>query len=267
VDGGFLELVRYGIRPANDPIIVDTIKVVDAMIKKDLPNGPGYYRYNHDGYGQGNQGQDWYNNCPFGVGRPWPLLTGERGHYELATGDNAKAKLYVRYLEAFAGSRGLLPEQLWDLDDLPDSFVKGGPTGSAMPLAWAHAEYIKLVRSVSDNKVFDRLDTVANHYNPPAGQPPYVPSTLEIWNFDRQFPFMQAGKTIRIPLATKFSVRWTNDNWITWQDTTATSTSVGIYFADLPTTPGQAGSSLSFTFLWLPAGQWQGPPNFSVGLT
>jgi glucoamylase len=108
---------------------------------------------------------------------------------------------------------------------------------------------------------------VANHYNPPAGQPPYVPSTLEIWNFDRQFPFMQAGKTIRIPLATKFSVRWTNDNWITWQDTTATSTSVGIYFADLPTTPGQAGSSLSFTFLWLPAGQWQGPPNFSVGLT
>jgi glucoamylase len=267
VDGGFLELVRYGVRAANDPIVVNTIKVVDAVIKKDLPNGPGYYRYNHDGYGQGNQGQDWYNGCPFGVGRPWPLLTGERGHYELATGDNAKAKQYVRYLEAFAGTRGLLAEQLWDLPDLPNSFVLGGPTGSAMPLAWAHAEYIKLVRSVSDNRVFDRLDIVADRYNPPVGQPQYVPSTLEVWNFDRQFPAMQAGKTLRIPLAGQFRLRWTNDNWKTWQDQDAKSTGVGIYFADVPTTTGQVGSSLSFTFLWLPSQQWQGPPNLSVELT
>src|SRR5262249_35913863 len=156
------------------PIIVNTIKVMDATIKKDLPYGPGYLRYNHDGYGQGDQGQDWYDNCGFGVGRPWPLLTGERGHYELAAGNNAKP--YVQYLEKFAGLRGLLREQLWDKATLPNTLmVRGGPTGSAIPLAWAHAEYIKLVRSVSDQRVFDRLDVVANRYQPQPGQPLRAP--------------------------------------------------------------------------------------------
>jgi glucoamylase len=94
VDAGFLELVRYGICTADDPIIEASVKVVDAIIKKDLPGGPGFYRYNYDSYGQGSQGQDWHDNSNFGLGHPWPLLTGERGHYELATGDIAKAKLY-----------------------------------------------------------------------------------------------------------------------------------------------------------------------------
>jgi glucoamylase len=265
VDGGFLELVRYGVRAAADPIIVNTVKVVDAVIKKNLPGGPGYYRYNHDGYGQGSQGQDWSDGCPWGVGRPWPLLTGERGHYELAAGNNPK--LYLQYLEAFAGTRGLLPEQMWDLPNIANPpFITGGPTGSAMPLAWAHAEYIKLVRSVSDNRVFDRLDIVFNRYNPPASQPPYAPSRLEIWNLDRQFPSMSAGKTLRIPLGGSFRLRWTLDNWNTWQDVTATATAVGTYYADVVTSATQAGSTLSFTFYWLSTQTWQGPPNFSVGL-
>jgi glucoamylase len=264
VDGGFLELVRYGIRAANDPIIADTVKVMDATIKKDLPAGPGYYRYNHDGYGQGDLGQDWYDGAPFGVGRPWPLLTGERGHYELAAGNDAKP--YVRYLEKFAGARGLLPEQLWDLPDLPGTpWLLGGPTGSAMPLAWAHAEYIKLVRSVSDNRVFDQLDIVANRYQPQPGHPPHAPSMLEVWNFDRRFPSVQAGKTVRFPLAVPFRLHWTSDG-NTWQDLTSTPTSVGIYYADLPTTANQAGSSLSFNFYWLNAQVWQQPSNFYIAI-
>jgi glucoamylase len=273
IDGGFLELVRYGVRAAKDPIIVNSVKVVDAIIKKNLAQGPGlpelpgFYRYNHDGYGQGNLGQDWYVGCPFGVGRPWPLLTGERGHYELAAGNADNAKPYIQYLEAFAGSRGLLPEQVWDLPDLPNTpFVTGGPTGSAMPLAWAHAEYIKLVRSVSDNRVFDRLDVVVNRYQPPPGQPTRAPSTIEIWNFDRQLPSMPAGKTVRIPLAAPFRLRWTHDGWNTWKDDDATPvTAIGIYYVDLPTQAAQAGSVLTFTFFWLTSQTWQGA-NFSIGL-
>jgi glucoamylase len=264
VDGGFLELVRYGVRPANDPTIVNSVKVVDAIIKKDLPQGPGFHRYNHDAYGQGDLGQDWYDGCPFGVGRPWPLLTGERGHYELAAGNNAKP--YILYLEAFAGSSGLLPEQVWDLPNKPNiPFFTGGPTGSARPLAWAHAEYIKLVRSVSDNQVFDRLDVVANRYQPQPGQPPRAPSPLEIWNFDRQLPSTPAGKTIRFPLAAPFRLRWSIDNWNTWEDSVATDTAVGISYVDLPTQAAQAGIALTFTFFWLSSNTWQGA-NFSIGL-
>jgi glucoamylase len=136
-----------------------------------------------------------------------------------------------------------------------------------MPLAWAHAEYIKLVRSVSDNRVFDRLDIVANRYNPPAGQAPYVPSVLEIWNLDRQFPSMPAGKTLRIPLAAPFRLRWSNDNWASWHEITAVSTAVNIYYTDLATTTRQAGSTLTFTLFWLDTLSWQGQPNFSVKLT
>ncbi|MDH6147937.1 MULTISPECIES: glycoside hydrolase family 15 protein [Paraburkholderia] len=264
VDAGFLELVRYGIRAANDPIIVNSIKVVDAVIRKNLPQGPGFYRYNHDGYGQGNLGEDWYDGSPFGVGRPWPLLAGERGHYELAAGGDPTP--YIRALEAFAGTRGLLPEQVWDLPDLPNTpFVTGGPTGSATPLAWAHAEYIKLVRSASDGHVFDRLDVVAGRYQPRLAQAPRARSTIEIWNFNRPLPSIPAATTLRIPLAAPFRLRWSIDDWASSEDSEATTTAVGIYYVDLVTQAAQAGSSLAFTFFWTSSQTWQGQ-NFSVAL-
>ena len=258
VDGGFMELVRFGIRSAQDPIIQNTVEVIDAVLKDDLPNGPCYRRYNHDGYGQGEQGQ------PFGfegVGRPWPLLTGERAHYEVAVGRDAKP--FVLHMEAFAGARGLIAEQLWNAPPLLDAFpplMTGGPTGSAMPLAWGHAEYIKLVRSVSDGRVFDRIDAVAERY-----QQAHAASPLEIWNFDRQLPAMVAGKMLRFPLAEPFHLRWTNDGWHTWQDALATATKVGISYVDLPTQAAQAGTTLVFTFYWPSSETWQGT-NFSIYL-
>ena len=109
IDGGFLELVRYGVRRADDPLIMDSLKVVDAVLKRDLPQGPAWLRYNHDGYGQTAE-------CgPFegwGQGRPWPLLTGERAHYELAAGNGYEA--LVRTYEQFATCGEMLPEQVWD---------------------------------------------------------------------------------------------------------------------------------------------------------
>ena len=100
VDGGFLELVRYGVRRADDPLIVDTLKVVDAVLKRDLPQGPGWLRYNWDGYGQRADGLGYEG---WGQGRVWPLLTGERAHYELAAG-NGVIPLIETY-EKFADGR------------------------------------------------------------------------------------------------------------------------------------------------------------------
>lgn len=264
VDAGFLELVRYGIRAANDPIIVDSVKVVDAVISKTLPQGTAFYRYNHDQYGQGNEGQAWYDGAPFGKGRPWPLLSGERGHYELAAGGDATT--YLRALEQFAGPRRLLPEQVWDMPDLANtSFVLGGPTGSAMPLAWAHAEYIKLVRSVSDGRVFDRLDVVVERYQAQPGQPSRARRDIEVWNFARPVPTIAAGKTLRITLPSPFSLHWSSDDWATSKDQEATQTAVGIYYVDLATEAPEAGTSRVFTFFLVDKQRWQGS-NYSVTL-
>src|SRR5208337_3395901 len=153
VDGGFLELVRYGIRKASDPLVVDSLRVVDKILKVDTPLGPCWHRYNHDGYGQREDGGPYEG---WGKGRAWPLLTGERGHYEIAAKRDPAP--YIRAMERFSSSGGLLPEQIWDELDNDDAHMQfGKPTGSAMPLMWAHAEYIKLLRSVRDGKAFDLI--------------------------------------------------------------------------------------------------------------
>ncbi len=125
VDAGFLELVRYGIRKPDDPLIVDSLKVVDAVLKVDTPVGPVWHRYNHDGYGQREDGGPYVR---WGKGRGWPLLTGERAHFELAAGRDIKP--FIRAIERFASSTGLLPEQVWDEKDQPRSHMfLGRPTG------------------------------------------------------------------------------------------------------------------------------------------
>ncbi len=160
VDAGFLELVRYGIRRPGDPLIEDSLRVVDAVLKVETPLGPCWRRYNHDGYGQRAGGEAY---AGWGVGRPWPLLTGERAHYELAAGRDVRS--FVRALERFANPCGLLPEQIWDGPDNPEAGMRFGfPTGAAMPLLWAQAEYLKLLRSIRDGVIFDRIAPVAERY-------------------------------------------------------------------------------------------------------
>lgn len=261
VDGGFLELVRYGIRDPRDPNIVASVAVIDAKLQTTLPQGPGYHRYNNDVYGQGPQGQPWVNDNS-GIGRPWPLLTGERGHYEVALGNDATP--YVHYIENFAGLEKLIPEQIWDQPDRTNpTFKLGGPTGSARPLAWAHAEYIKLVCSVSNKKVFDRVDAVEARYLDASAPPTYrkvrAPNTLEIFNLAYRPSQMKAGYTIRFPLGANFKLRWTGNNWSTSTDTDATQllSSLPFYYVDIPTTQAQAGITLKFSIFWKNSQTWQ----------
>ena len=149
IDAGFLELVRYGVRRADDPLIIDSLKVVDSVLKIDTPFGPCWRRYNHDGYGQRKDGGPYLG---WGQGRAWPILTGERAHYELAAGHDVTA--LISAIEQFSSQGGMLPEQVWDHNDLPsEDMYCGRSAGSAQPLVWAHAEYLKLLRSVVDGRV------------------------------------------------------------------------------------------------------------------
>ena len=135
IDPGFLELVRYGIRRADDPLIIDSLKVVDQILKIDTPYGPCWRRYNHDGYGQRKDGGPYMG---WGQGRAWPILTGERGHFEFAAGNDPTP--YIDAMEKFSSFGGMLPEQVWDYADMPsEGMYFGRSAGSAQPLVWAHA--------------------------------------------------------------------------------------------------------------------------------
>jgi glucoamylase len=257
VGGDFLQLVRLGIRPANDPLIVDSVAVIDHILKRDLPNGPCWRRYNFDGYGQKDDGSAFDGT---GVGRSWPILTGERGHYELAAGRNPRP--YLTAMEKFANVGGLIPEQLWDAEDIPNKEMGfGRPSGSAMPLCWAHAEFISLARSTLDGVGFDRIEPVYQRYVATASK-----SSLEIWSFHHAIRRIPAGKKLRLVLGADATVVWSGDDWTNVERFEVMAiTSLKLWFVDLPVEKSPTDSSVQFTFYWKEAQHWEGR-NFAVGV-
>jgi glucoamylase len=252
VDGGFLELVRYGIRRADDPLIEATVKVIDTALRHDFPEGPCYRRYSHDGYGQQDDGGAFTS---YGRGRPWPLLAGERGHYELAAGRDVGT--YIRAMEGFANKTGLLPEQIWDQADIPSELLfYGRQTGSATPLMWAHAEYIKLLRSVADGKVFDFIPEVATRYSSGTH-----PRRIEIWKPNRQPKSVRAGSLLRIQSKHPFVLHWSRDNWGTVVENASKMTPLGVTYVDIEIAPDEV-DAIRFTFHWRDPDHWEGRDYF-----
>jgi glucoamylase len=253
-----LALVRFGLRAADDPRIVNTVKVIDATLRVDTPAGPCWHRYTDDGYGEHDDGSPFDGT---GTGRAWPLLTGERAHYELAAGRRGEAVRLLRAMESFANESGMIPEQVWDSADIPDrGLYRGRPTGSAMPLAWAHSEYIKLRRSLQDGRIFDMPPQTVDRYLVRK-----VESPLVIWRFDRPVHAIEAGQTLRLVTNDPARVRWSLDGWETTHDTSTRDTGLGVHFADLPTAGRSSRGAVEFTFYWPAPGRWE-DTNFRVRL-
>ncbi len=246
-----LALVRYGLRSPEDPKILDSVKVIDAVLRKETRTGPVWHRYNLDGYGEHEDGSPFDGT---GVGRGWPLLAGERAHYELARGNIEEAKRLLHVMEAQANPGGLIPEQVWDAEDIPSRALHNGrPTGSAMPLVWAHAEYVKLVRSISEGKIFDMPpQTVARYLSNK------IKSRLSAWRFNQKIRAIPLGKNLRIEVLASAMVHWTSNNWQTASDHKTIDTGLGVHYVDLPTSKLSLDSNVVFTFRWLEAGEWEG---------
>lgn len=246
-----LALVRFGLRAPDDPRIASTLRLVDALLKLELDQGPVWYRYNEDGYGEHEDG------APFdgtGRGRPWPLLTGERAHYELAAGRPDEARRLQKTLEALASPEGLLPEQIWDGRDLPERKLRfGGATGSAQPLVWAHAEYLKLVRSLSDGRVFDLPPQPVKRYLKERVRAP-----RRTWRFNHKLRSMTAGLDLRIETLAPALIYWSSDGWETVRHAASRGTGLGLEVTDLETAGLFAGKRVIFTFYWPDAGTWEG---------
>ncbi|MFI6709177.1 glucodextranase DOMON-like domain-containing protein [Nonomuraea sp. NPDC050478] len=203
VDAGFLELTRLGVLPPGDPDVLASLQVVDRVIRRTTPNGPGWYRY-----GSGTEGtEDGYGDCyepdptacaptgsPWpttntGSGHLWPVLSGERAEHALQTGDRAAAGSLLDAMHAMASGTGLVPEQTWENPALPASpygsdpatasigFTAGGPAGSASPLTWAQAQELRLILSLAEGRPLEQPEVVRRRYAD-RGMPGTVPLTV-----------------------------------------------------------------------------------------
>lgn len=249
-----LALVRFGLRAADDPKILNTLKIIDAELKVATSNGDCWYRYNNDGYGEQENG-DPYDGT--GKGRAWPLLTGERGHYEIAAGNIESANKRLKAMEAFA-NHGLIPEQIWDEDDIPEKGLRNGEhTGSAMPLTWAHAEYIKLCISIEHKKVFDMPIETHERYLKNKKK-----SDNTIWRFDNGSRTLPKGKTLRIETLAECTVLWTDDDWKTTFKTASKNLNFGVFITDIKPKE-EVATKIEFTFYWKEIDKWEGK-NYSV---
>jgi glucoamylase len=246
-----LALVRFGLRAADDPRILNTVKIVDELLRVKLPQGPGWYRYNADGYGEREDGSP-FNGT--GIGRPWPLLAGERAHYELAAGRADRADELLGVMENSTGASRLIPEQVWDAADIPErELFAGKASGSACPLVWAHSEYIKLRRSLLEGKIFDQPPQTVERYLKKK-----VSSEYFNWRFNNKARTMPRGKKLRLLLLNPAVVHWSFDNWQSSRDSESTESGWNLQHVDLPSEGLPVGSQIVFTFYWTNAAQWEG---------
>jgi glucoamylase len=246
-----LALVRFGLRAPDDPRILNTLEVIDALLRVKLPQGFCWYRYNGDGYGEHEDGS------PFdglGIGRPWPLLAGERAHYELAAGHETVALDLLKVMEFATEGGRLLPEQVWDGPDVPErELFTGKPSGSACPLVWAHSEYIKLRRSLRDRRIFDQPPQPGQRYLVEKRKSPYF-----AWRSNNKSQSVPRGKILRFLLRSPALVHWSFNNWWNTSDTRTRDTGLGMHVADLPSDQLALGHSIVFTFYWLHEQRWEG---------
>jgi glucoamylase len=176
IDAGFLELVRLGLKPSNDTAVTESLPVVDATILTNTPSGQGWHRYNGDGYGDGaSDGHPWAPSGK-GTGHLWPLLTEERGEYDVSSGQMSPAVTLLNTMRLFASGVGLIPEQDWELPNLAPSpfgtdptvasigFQNGHPAGSAAPLTWSAGVYVRLLRDIVTNKLLEQPADTYNRY-------------------------------------------------------------------------------------------------------
>jgi glucoamylase len=241
----FLQLVRFGLRRADDPLILQSIAVADQLLRVDTPAGPVWRRYTGDGYGEHDDGSSYDGT---GRGRPWPLLTGERGHYELVAGRDP-----LPYLQAMCGmsSRlGLIPEQVWDGPPIPSRDLNFGcPSGSARPLAWAHAEFAKLVISRQLGRPVDRPSAVWRRYQ---GRRPVARRAF--WFPHAPIGEIASGSRLVVALPRSALIRWSVDGGRAESETATADTGLGFHAAELDTTSAAPGGQIGVGWTWRDGG-------------
>lgn len=245
----FLYLARLGLRRADDPRITASLAVAEALLGVDTPCGRAYHRYNGDGYGEHADGRAFDGT---GVGRAWPLLTGERGHYALQCGDDP-----LPYLEAMAcmtGSGGLIPEQVWDGDPIPErNLYPGKPTGSAMPLVWAHAEFLKLVWARDHGRPLELLESVRQRYGGVRRRP-----EVRHWRASAPAASLAGETALLVEGDEPFRLHYGFDDWQRVAEADSAPLGLGMHGVRLEPAQLTGAHQLVFTRYLLGAARWEG---------
>ncbi|MGV8854730.1 MAG: glycoside hydrolase family 15 protein [Devosia sp.] len=245
----FLYLVRTGLRAPHDKRITDTVRLIDTLLRRETPSGPSYYRYNGDGYGEHADGS------PFdgvGIGRLWPLLTGERGHYAVAAGEDPAP--YLDAMVRMVGPGGLLPEQIWDSPAIPErELFPGKPSGSAMPLVWAHGEFLKLLAASVTGRPAETFVEVETRY---AGVPPKA--SCWIWRESSAFAAVPAGRDVLIEGTEPFLLRIGGADWSDIRNMASEPGCFGMHGVRLDRKLLASFGTVNFTFQNIRTSAWRG---------
>jgi glucoamylase len=243
----FSYLTRLGLRDARDPRIRDTIAVADTLLRVVTPSGPVYRRYNDDGYGEKADGSPFDGS---GIGRLWPILCGERGHLALQSGEDPLP--YLETMVRCAGRGGLLPEQVWDAAPIPArGLAPGHPSGSAMPLLWTHAEYLKLLVARDRGKPIELLKAIEDRYS---AKPPSAHTWH--WRAEAPFPRLARGRSLAIEHRGPFVLRYGFDGWQSPAERTAVCAPFGLWNVAFHPEELEAHAVLQFTRRF--DGAWEG---------
>ncbi len=244
----FSYLVRLGLRSPRDARVQDTIKVVDQVLKVQTPSGALYHRYNEDGYGEHADGRAFDGN---GIGRAWPLLAGERGHLALQSGEDPIA--YLNTIWNCASLGGMLPEQVWDTAPIPAlELLPGRPSGSAMPLLWSHAEFLKLLIARERGAPVELLQSVAQRYGGKTAR------SATVWHWRHEVPIarLEAGRALRIESRRSFRLHFGFDGWQQIQDRDAQVQLFGLWSVEITAQELAPHAELNFTRCY--GSQWEG---------
>jgi glucoamylase len=245
----YLHLVRLGLRSAGDRRIQNTCEITEALLKVVTPLGTAYHRYNGDGYGEQADGSPYDGT---GIGRAWPLLTGERAHYELQLGRDVLR--YLRMMARMTGPAGLIPEQVWDGPPLPERGLEPGkPTGSAMPLVWAHAEFLKLLCARKEKRPLELLSSVENHLRRTGARP----GTWH-WRSDTPFDGLPADRDLLVEGDAPFVLHFGFDGWQDVQDRPSVALPFGRHGMRLTMGELTGRGALDFTWYLLDQARWEG---------
>jgi glucoamylase len=245
----YIYLPRLGLRDPSDPRIQNTLKITDSVLKVETPHGIAYHRYNGDGYGEHEDGRAFDGT---GVGRAWPLLTGERGYLDVLLGIDPLP--YLEMMTRMTGPGGLIPEQVWDGPAIPARGLEPGkPTGSAMPLVWAHAEFLNLLAARHYGRPPKLLASVEQRYQ---GRRPVAAT----WHWRRTEPFQRlpCGRDLLIENAAVFRLHYGFDGWRDVTDKQSEPQGLGMHGVRLDADILSGHATIEFSLYFPEGDSWEG---------
>jgi glucoamylase len=245
----YLYLPRLGLRDPRDPRIQNTLKISESILRVETPHGIAYHRYNEDGYGERPDGSPFNGS---GVGRAWPLLTGERGYLDVLLGIDPLP--YLEMMTRMTSPGGLIPEQVWDGPAMPERGLEPGkPTGSAMPLVWAHAEFLNLLAARHDKRPPKLLACVERRYQ---AQRPMAAT----WHWRRTEAFEQlpSGRDLLIESSSPFQLHHGYDGWRDVTDKPSEPQEFGMHGVRLNAAVLSRRSAIDFTLYYTESNSWEG---------